>query len=177
MHFLYFRGGGAFVHLLLTWTRGGGCKMSTLVHSRGGGGRNWSKFGPRSCWMPICIKNEIWSPFFYEKNKKRKCVIVYARDFTKWNSRNNVDHLLQWVTWFKLRRFRFSERVTKIGHYVKTSGIIFLQIWWPSHNILTYSGFSEKATKVWKNITLIWPLMSKHQDFFSICGLLTISWL
>ena len=29
--------------------QGGGCKMSTLVHSRGGGGQNWSKFGPRSC--------------------------------------------------------------------------------------------------------------------------------
>jgi hypothetical protein len=28
---------------------GGVCKMSTLVHSRGGGGQNWSKFGPRSC--------------------------------------------------------------------------------------------------------------------------------
>ena len=26
--------------------------MSTLVHSRGGGGQNWLKFGPRSCWMP-----------------------------------------------------------------------------------------------------------------------------
>ena len=41
-------GGGAFVHLLSTWTRGG-CKMSTLVHSRRGGGQNWVKFGPRSC--------------------------------------------------------------------------------------------------------------------------------
>jgi hypothetical protein len=26
--------------------------MYTLVHSRGGGGQKWSKFGPRSCWMP-----------------------------------------------------------------------------------------------------------------------------
>ena len=34
-----------FVHV----DKGGGCKMSTLVHSRGGGGQNWSKFGPRSC--------------------------------------------------------------------------------------------------------------------------------
>ena len=30
-------GGGAFVHLLSTSTRGGGCEISTLVHSRGEG--------------------------------------------------------------------------------------------------------------------------------------------
>ena len=33
---------GLFLPLLSTWT---------LVHSKGGGGQNWSKFGPRSCWM------------------------------------------------------------------------------------------------------------------------------
>ena len=26
-------------------------RMSTLVHSRGGGGQNWLNFGPRSSWM------------------------------------------------------------------------------------------------------------------------------
>ena len=32
--------------------------MSTLVNSRWGwgeGGQNWSKFGPRRCWMPPCV--------------------------------------------------------------------------------------------------------------------------
>ena len=50
--FWNFRGEGAFVPLLSTWTRGGVCKMSTLVHSRGGGGQIWTNFSPRSCWMP-----------------------------------------------------------------------------------------------------------------------------
>ena len=47
-----FYGGVAFLPLLSTWTGGGVCRMSTLVHSRGGGGQNWVKIGPRSCWMP-----------------------------------------------------------------------------------------------------------------------------
>ena len=44
--FWCFRGAGEgdFVHLLSTWTGGGGvCKMSTLVHSRGIGGQKGSK--------------------------------------------------------------------------------------------------------------------------------------
>ena len=39
-------------HSTTTWTRRGGggvSQKSTLVHSRGGGGQKWSKFGPRSC--------------------------------------------------------------------------------------------------------------------------------
>jgi hypothetical protein len=40
MHFDILGGGVvAFVHLLSTWKRGGGCKMSTQVHSMEGGGR------------------------------------------------------------------------------------------------------------------------------------------
>ena len=34
-----------FVHV----DRGGVCRISTLVHSRGGGGQNWVKIGLRSC--------------------------------------------------------------------------------------------------------------------------------
>ena len=43
-------GGGGFCPPFVHVDKGGGvCKMSTLVHSRGGGGQKWSKFGPRSC--------------------------------------------------------------------------------------------------------------------------------
>ena len=37
----YFMGGGAFFAPFVHVDRGG-CRMSTLVHSRGGGGQNWS---------------------------------------------------------------------------------------------------------------------------------------
>ena len=40
------------------------CKMSMFVHSRGeGGGQNWLKFGPRSCWM-IPKLTEVWKMNF-----------------------------------------------------------------------------------------------------------------
>ena len=58
-------GGGFFPPFVHVDKGGGGCKMSTLVHSRGGGGRNWSKFGPRSCWMP---------PYLINKNQTRDSI-------------------------------------------------------------------------------------------------------
>ena len=46
----YFMGGGFFVPFVHVDMGGGGvCRVSTLVHSRGGGGQNWVKTGPRSC--------------------------------------------------------------------------------------------------------------------------------
>ena len=41
--------------------------------------------------------------------------------------------------------------------------------------------FSEKATKIWRNLPLVLTLLSKRQKmwkiFFKFCGFLTISWL
>ena len=55
------------------------CKMSTLVHSRGGGGgQNWVKFSPCSCWMPPKEQIGVKEPFpmtnlpFYFINHKDK---------------------------------------------------------------------------------------------------------
>ena len=41
--------GGVLLSPFCPRGQGGVCKMSTLVHSRGGGGQNWVKIGPRSC--------------------------------------------------------------------------------------------------------------------------------
>ena len=41
---------GAFFARFVHVDEGGSvCRMSMLVHSRGGGGQNWVKIGPHSC--------------------------------------------------------------------------------------------------------------------------------
>ena len=47
--FVFLWGGGAFFAPSVHVDRGGVCRMSTLVHSRGGGGQKLVKIGPRSC--------------------------------------------------------------------------------------------------------------------------------
>ena len=49
--------------------------MSLFVHSSGGGGQNWLKFGPRSCWMTpypqnIGAKITVWPEPIWIKVKK-----------------------------------------------------------------------------------------------------------
>ena len=88
-YILKFYGGGSFwppfVHVD---KRGGVWKMSTLVHSRGGGGQNWLKFGPRSCWMPPKPRNSFFFLLIFQPITTQlcrlKCLITRSIDTIIW---------------------------------------------------------------------------------------------
>ena len=54
--------------------REGVCKMSTLVHSRGGGGQKWSKFGSTQLLnAPLWKCKFIWGYFVTKNNFNQLC--------------------------------------------------------------------------------------------------------
>ena len=134
--------GGAFLPLLSTWT-GGVCRMSTLVHSRGGGGKNWVKIGPRSCWMPPKSK------------KKSSLQNLRGQIASKIQFRSGVSYKYQWKdVWnFWNTTFEFWVLYAEIPFRLWLCSSIFFctqhscALSWLSTNDLRYLFFSLPVTR------------------------------
>ena len=71
------------------------CKISTVVHSRGRGGQNWSKFDPRSYWM---------NPNGRQKTKPIKFAFKHSGKFCVFSSKDKPAAYYQCSKYGKLRR-------------------------------------------------------------------------
>ena len=82
-----FPGGGLFLPISSTWTGGGLCIMSTLVHSRGGRGQNWVKIGPHNFWMPPNIKpkDHKRSKLLYKMFAKKRSNFAFSESIHTFN--------------------------------------------------------------------------------------------